>query len=78
MLVLSRRKGERICIGDGIYVKFISVQGDRALIGIEAPPQVSVDREEVRLKKQQGGADLQPKRAASERNNFAVCPPKAG
>jgi carbon storage regulator len=47
MLVLSRRKGERICIGDGIIVTVITARGGKARIGIEAPPEMPVDREEI-------------------------------
>lgn len=47
MLVLSRRIGERICIGEGIVVTVVAVQGGRTRIGIEAPANVVVDRKEV-------------------------------
>ena len=51
MLVLSRHKGERICIGDGIIVTVIAARGDKARIGIEAPPDIPVDREEICVRK---------------------------
>jgi carbon storage regulator len=47
MLVLSRRKGEAVVIGDGIKVTVIDVRGDQVRIGIDAPRSVSVHREEV-------------------------------
>jgi len=47
MLVLSRRTAERIVIGDRIVLTVLSVQGNRVRIGIEAPLDVSVDRQEV-------------------------------
>ena len=47
MLVLSRRKGEAVIIGDGIKVTVIDVRGDQVRIGIDAPRTVSVHREEV-------------------------------
>jgi carbon storage regulator len=47
MLVLSRRKGEEIIIGDNIHVTVLSVQGDRVRLGITAPRSISVFRQEV-------------------------------
>ena len=48
MLVLSRRVGEEIVIGDGIRVTVVAVQGDRVRLGVTAPNDVRVDRLEVR------------------------------
>jgi carbon storage regulator len=47
MLVLSRKLGERIVIDDHIVVTVVSVQGDKVRVGITAPPDVRVDRQEV-------------------------------
>jgi carbon storage regulator len=47
MLVLTRKVGERIVIGDGITVEVLSVKGNRIRLGIEAPPGVSIVREEL-------------------------------
>jgi len=47
MLVLSRRKGEAVIIGDGIKVTVIDVKGDQIRLGIDAPRTISVHREEV-------------------------------
>lgn len=47
MLVLSRRDGEAIYIGDSIKVVLLGVQGNQTRIGIEAPDSISVHREEV-------------------------------
>ncbi|AMO84401.1 Carbon storage regulator [Solibacillus isronensis B3W22] len=47
MLVLSRKKGETIMIGDQIEVKVISVEGDQVKLGIIAPKTVKVHRSEV-------------------------------
>jgi carbon storage regulator len=47
MLVLSRRRNESIQIGDDVKVTILDVQGDKVRLGIEAPPHVSVHREEV-------------------------------
>jgi carbon storage regulator len=50
-LKLSRRAGERILIGDDIIVTFIGMNGKLGVIGIEAPANITVDREEVALKR---------------------------
>ncbi len=47
MLVLSRRKNEAIVIGQGIVVTVLSIKGSRVRLGINAPPEVPVHREEV-------------------------------
>lgn len=47
MLVLSRKKGESIIIGDNIEISIIEVQGDNVRIGINAPREVSIYRKEI-------------------------------
>ena len=47
MLVLSRKKDERIIIGDQITVMVIEIRGDKVRLGIDAPKEVTVHREEV-------------------------------
>ncbi len=47
MLVLSRKKDEKIVIGDSITLMVIEIRGDKVRLGIEAPRDVSVHREEV-------------------------------
>ena len=47
MLVITRRIGEKIVIGGGATVTFLGVKGNQARIGFDAPPNVSVLREEV-------------------------------
>jgi len=47
MLVLSRKKGETIMIGDNIEVKILAVEGDQVKIGIVAPKSVKVHRSEI-------------------------------
>jgi carbon storage regulator len=51
MLVLMRRPGESIHIGPDIVVTLIALERNRARIGIEAPREVVIDREEVAEKK---------------------------
>jgi carbon storage regulator len=47
MLVLSRRVGEEIVIDGSIRVVIVAVQGNKVRIGVEAPPNVPVDRLEI-------------------------------
>lgn len=47
MLVLTRKVGERIHIGENIVVTVVRLQNDKVRIGIEAPADVHVHREEV-------------------------------
>ncbi len=51
MLVLMRRPGESIHIGPNIVVTLVALERNRARIGIEAPRDVSIDREEIAEKK---------------------------
>ena len=47
MLVLSRKRGETITIGNDITVTVLAVDGDRVKLGVVAPAEVPVHREEV-------------------------------
>ena len=47
MLVLSRKKDEKIVIGDSITLIVIEIRGDKVRLGIEAPKDVPVHRQEV-------------------------------
>ena len=47
MLVLSRYRDESIYIGDDIIVTVVDIRGDRVRIGVQAPPNVSVHRQEI-------------------------------
>ena len=56
MLVLSRRQSERIRLGDNIVVTIVRVSGDKVRLGIEAPPDVLVLRDELRPHAETGDA----------------------
>lgn len=53
MLILTRRVGERLMIGEDVHVTVLSVQGNQVRIGIDAPKDVAVHREEVFKRLQQ-------------------------
>lgn len=48
MLILQRRPGESILIGEDIYVEVLSVENGRVRLAIKAPPQISILRSELR------------------------------
>jgi len=50
MLILTRRPGESLYLGDNIKLKILSVQGKQIKIGLEVPEDMTVYREEVYLK----------------------------
>jgi carbon storage regulator len=47
MLVLSRKESEKIKLGDDIVLTIVRVSGDRVRLGIEAPPDLLILREEL-------------------------------
>ena len=66
MLVLSRKVGERIQLGDQITVTLVKIQGNTVRLGIEAPPNMAVVREELK------------KRATDDAIAVSVVPETAG
>ncbi|MCP8687723.1 carbon storage regulator CsrA [Marinobacterium sedimentorum] len=50
MLILTRNKGQMLTIGDDITVRVLEVTGNQVRIGIEAPKDVAVHREEIYLR----------------------------
>ena len=47
MLVLSRQRDESIVIGDNVVVTIVDIRGDKVRLGIQAPVEVPVHRQEV-------------------------------
>ncbi len=56
MLVLSRKEAESIFVGHDVKITVISIQGNKVRIGIDAPKDMQVHREEVYLELYQKGA----------------------
>lgn len=52
MLVLSRRLNQAIVIGGHVRVTVLAITPNRIELGVEAPPQIAVDREEIHLRRQ--------------------------
>lgn len=57
MLILTRRPNERLCIGENVVVTVLGVNGNQVRIGIEAPREVPVHREEIYQRIQSGEAE---------------------
>jgi carbon storage regulator len=59
MLILTRRVGETLMIGDSVTVTVLGVKGNQVRIGVNAPRDVTVHREEIyeRIKREHGPED---------------------
>jgi carbon storage regulator len=59
MLILTRRVGETVMIGDEVTITVLGVKGNQVRVGINAPKSVAVHREEIyeRIKREQQGGD---------------------
>ena len=56
MLILTRRVGESLMIGDNVNVTVLGIKGNQVRIGVNAPKDVAVHREEIYQRIQQEGA----------------------
>ncbi|ARS53313.1 carbon storage regulator CsrA [Kushneria konosiri] len=59
MLILTRRVGETLMVGDEITVTVLGVKGNQVRLGVNAPKNVSVHREEIyqRIQQEKDGSD---------------------
>ncbi len=73
MLVLSRRENERIRLGDSIVVTVVRLSGDKVRLGIEAPADIVVLRDELQPHSESPLADQSLKESCS-RSSVAVVP----
>jgi carbon storage regulator len=69
MLILTRRVGETVMIGDDVTITVLGVKGNQVRVGINAPKHVAVHREEIyeRIKREQNpdsSADEKPMKPA--------------
>lgn len=53
-MILTRNIGSSIIIGDDVIVTVLAINGKQVRLGVKAPESVSVDREEIRAKKDAG------------------------
>ena len=61
MLILTRRIGETLIIGDDVNITVLGVKGNQVRLGINAPKDVSVHREEIylRIQQEKQGTDVE-------------------
>jgi carbon storage regulator len=71
MLVLSRKEGEQLMIGDNVVLTITRISGNRVAIGIEAPRDVRIVRGELD-RKDVGRGGVAPNAAAMHEHNVAV------
>src|SRR2546422_11567044 len=81
MLVLTRKLGENIRIGDSVKITVLEVRSGQVKLGIEAPPEVKVHREEIYARiqeenrraqrKPEGGTEAPPAGGQHEKGWFA-------
>jgi len=66
MLILTRRVGETVMIGDDVTITVLGVKGNQVRVGINAPKSVAVHREEIyeRIKREQQSSDAPENKAA--------------
>lgn len=57
MLILTRRSGESICIGDDVNITVLGIKGSQVRLGVTAPKEIAVHREEIyeKIKREQEG-----------------------
>jgi carbon storage regulator len=63
MLILTRRVGETVMIGDDVTITVLGVKGNQVRVGINAPKTVAVHREEIyeRIKREQHSEEVSEK-----------------
>ena len=61
MLILTRRAGETLMIGDGIEITVLGTKGNQVRLGVKAPRDVPVHRAEIyeRIRQEQAGAEVE-------------------
>ncbi|MEQ8633292.1 MAG: carbon storage regulator CsrA [Marinoscillum sp.] len=71
MLVLSRKKNEKIVIDENIVITIVEIRGDKVRLGIEAPREVPIHRSEVydAIQNEQNSVPEEPKSVPEAKND---------
>jgi carbon storage regulator len=59
MLVLSRKLGQRVMVGDDVFVKVVAIRGSRIQLGFECPTNVGIIRGELLSRQERNGSSNQ-------------------
>jgi len=80
MLILTRRVGETVVIGDEVTVTVLGVKGNQVRIGVNAPKDVAVHREEIyqRIKNESAGGAAPPADAEAGASEVTTPNPASG
>ena len=72
MLILTRRVGETVMIGEDVTVTVLGVKGNQVRIGVNAPRDVAVHREEIfeRIKREEQDGEAQPRTGGNGHGTF--------
>ena len=78
MLILTRRVGESLMIGDEVAITVLRVKGNQVRLGVNAPKTVSVQREEIfqRIQQEHGAGDDEPEHEPENEPIVATVAPR--
>ncbi len=66
MLILTRRVGESLMIGDDVTITVLGVKGNQVRIGVKAPKEVAVHREEILNRIEEASAESEQKMSSDQ------------
>jgi carbon storage regulator len=73
MLVLSRKGGQKVVVGDNVVITVLAIRGDTVRLGFDAPAEIPVHREEVRQAIERESVTQPAGKAKRESPYFVEC-----